>query len=208
MRALTIDQVELMLRAALDAGDISESKRLSRQLDELDEPHGSASPLGAALWYAEHGLRVFPLLPRSKQPWPRSHGCHDATTDVDRVRQWWAAAPTSNVGIATGHLVDVIDIDGPDGNVSLARMFNDESDDVRDVDRIFAKMMSVVRGHVLTPRSGGRHLYVRAQTMGNGAKLGHGIDYRGSGGYVVAPPSVTDVGVYRWTAALDVAALS
>jgi hypothetical protein len=43
------------------------------------------------------------------------------------------------------------------------------------------------------------HLYVPANpAVGNGAGLLPNVDYRGAGGYVVAPPSRTDVGSYRW----------
>lgn len=200
MRQPTMGQVESMLRAALDAGDPVEASQLAARLDELDAAQRRTATLrGAALWYAKRGLRVFPLMPRSKQPWPRSHGCHDATTDADTIRRWWDAAPTSNVGVATGHIVNVIDIDGPAANVALCRLLDERGDT--------GELAQLVIGQVSTPRAGGRHLYVPATDIGNGASLAEGIDYRGHGGYVVAPPSVTDVGVYRWTAALDLAAV-
>lgn len=234
-----------MLRAALQAGNAVESKQLAARLDELDK-HRDVPLLNAALWYAEHGLHVFPLTPRSKQPWPRSHGCHDATTDEATIRRWWGAAPTSNIGIATGHSVDVIDIDGYAGNVSLCAMLariepkSVPYDDVRvcsttscagsysahsfdacpscgstlstrieretEIDGVQSLSDQVI-GQVTTPRAGGRHLYVRATGQGNGTKLAHGVDYRGRGGYVVAPPSYvveSDYeGAYKWTSPLD-----
>lgn len=201
MRQPSIEQVEAMLRAALDVGDASESKRLAARLDELDAAaRRTATLLGAALWYAEHELRVFPLMPRSKQPWPRSHGCHDATSDVEKIRRWWDAAPTSNIGIATGHVVNVIDIDGPAANVALCRLIDEWGDDGQ-------ALRELTIGQVSTPRAGGRHLYVPAKERGNTAKLADGIDYRGLGGYVVAPPSYVEErtyeGAYTWTNPLD-----
>lgn len=202
MRPLTIERVELMLRDALDADDSSAISRLSAQLDSLDVQKQPASLIGAALWYAEQGLRVFPLMPLTKRPWPRSHGCHDATTDMTRVREWWEAAPTSNIGIATGHVVDVIDLDGFEANLSFVRRF--------ESDELHARLMRSVLGQVSTPRAGGRHLYVPAQERGNRARARkQRVDYRGAGGYVVAPPSTTDArdgqvsGVYRWIRALE-----
>lgn len=201
MRPLTIELVETMLSEAISDDNRGEIDRLTRQLDELDERsrRGRASLASAALWYAEQGLHVFPLQPFTKTPWPRSHGCKDATHDLGRIESWWAAAPQSNVGIATGHVVDVIDIDGPQGNVSLARLLEEHPH----------ALDGIVVGQVLTPRPGGRHLYVRQRELNNGAALAPGIDYRGRGGYVVAPPSTTDArdkqvaGVYRWVRALS-----
>ena len=44
--------------------------------------------LQAALSYANRGWHVFPLQPRSKVP-ATHHGVKDATTDVDRIQNWW-----------------------------------------------------------------------------------------------------------------------
>lgn len=203
MRTPTIEHVEQMLRDALSAEQSQPAlTRLMRQLDELDaeqqqQRRARVSLASSALWYAEQGLHVFPLMQHSKQPFPRSHGCNDATNDVEQVRRWWGAAPTANIGIATGHIVDVIDIDGLAGNVELCKLLAENS---RALDRVVGK--------VSTPRAGGRHLYLPAKGYGNGAKLADAIDYRGAGGYVVAPPSFVIEqsyrGVYQWTSPLDV----
>jgi hypothetical protein len=51
---------------------------------------------------------------------------------------------------------------------------------------------------VYTPR-GGRHLYVAPSGDGNAANFRPGLDYRGAGGYVVAPPSIGPNGKrYDW----------
>lgn len=193
MQRPSLELVEQMTREAMREGAWTEVTRLARLLDEYDAQRRTASLAGAALWYAKQGLLVFPIQPRIKEPYARSHGCLDATSDVEQVAAWWRAAPNSNIGIATGHLVDVIDIDGYRGNVSLLRLL-DESPHALDA----------CLGKVFTPRAGGRHFYMPATGLGNGAALALGIDYRGKGGYVLAPPSVTDIGVYRWTTALDV----
>lgn len=139
--------------------------------------------LAAALWYAERGLHVFPLTPGGKVPLSGSHGCKDATDDPGRIAAWWEAIPDANVGIATGHIVDVIDLDGPKA-CEFAYAHPD--------------MWPTVIGKVCTPRSGGNHWYVHATGAGNKAGMAPKVDYRGRGGYVVAPPSRTDVGPYRW----------
>jgi Bifunctional DNA primase/polymerase, N-terminal len=43
------------------------------------------------------------------------HGVKDATTNRARVLAWWTRHPQANIGLATGHRFDVLDIDGPTG---------------------------------------------------------------------------------------------
>jgi hypothetical protein len=107
------------------------------------------------------------------------HGVHDATTDPDSITAWWTRAPLANVGIATGAPgPDVVDFDtkkDAPGATSYATL--------RD-----AGMLVGASTLVGTP-SGGWHLYFAGTTQGNGACGRHGVDFRGSGGYVLAPPS-------------------
>jgi hypothetical protein len=68
--------------------------------------------LAAALAYAEQGLAVFPLGPRSKQPQiAGGRGLHDATTDKDKITSWWEASREANIGLRTGISFDAIDVD-------------------------------------------------------------------------------------------------
>ena len=77
-------------------------------MPEVDE---MTTPKEAALGYATHGIRVFPIQPNDKRPFPGSHGCLDATTDTDVITRWWTDHPDANVAIATGAGLVVIDID-------------------------------------------------------------------------------------------------
>ena len=43
------------------------------------------------------------------------HGVNDATTNRARVLAWWTRHPQANIGLATGHAFDVLDVDGPTG---------------------------------------------------------------------------------------------
>lgn len=152
----------------------------------------------AATWYAQLGLPVFPLTPGGKVPLPArmdccwgSHrrGCLDALTNVQAVQHWWTQHPTANIGLATGHVVDVIDQDGPASWRSW-------------LDRSWPEVLGVVS----TPRPGGVHRFIRRTGRGNGQKIAPGIDYRGAGGYVVAPPSWVKTpeyaGRYSWLSPL------
>lgn len=184
------EDIEQQLRAAIDSGDSADIDRLAALMDAADrQPEADPNLLGAALWYASVGLHVFPLRQGEKIPHAGTHGCKDATTDADTIRAWWERWPGSNVAIATGHRVDVVDIDGHEGQ--KARIAN--------WDNIFAKVDRDKLAVVLTPRPGGMHIYVPSTGDGNKAGILTAIDYRGAGGYVVAPPSIITVGPNQGT---------
>lgn len=187
MTPLTAANIEELVVEAIELDDEVAIAQLGAVLGKIPEPVQRVATLAeAALWYAEQGLHVFPLWPRAKLPHPGTHGCLDGTSDLDVVAAWWRRNPHSNIGIATGHLVDVIDIDGPVGVKSWSELLG-------------KGLLPELLGHVLTPRAGGHHLYVRADGKGNKAGVYPGVDHRGLGGYVVAPPSVNEYGVrYTW----------
>jgi Bifunctional DNA primase/polymerase, N-terminal len=137
--------------------------------------------LGTALGLAARGWPVFPCRPGGKEP-AVAHGFKDATTDPRVIEWWWERMPTANLAIATGMpAVDVLDIDrkaGVDGTVGLERLRR-------------AGLLAGALGTVRTP-SGGVHVYYRGTLQSNGALRGHGVDFRGHGGYVLVPPSVVD----------------
>ncbi|MCC6848271.1 MAG: bifunctional DNA primase/polymerase [Deltaproteobacteria bacterium] len=162
------------------------------------------SPLDWALHYIQHGLYVFPLhTPRGtgcscgKAPCkdagkhPRTeHGFHDATIDPGLVREWFHCCSDANVGIATGQKsgIIVLDVDfRSGGDVSIAEL----------IDRFGWFDTPVVK------TGDGRHLYFNhpgGQVPCTRSLSGYpGIDLRGDGGYVVAPPSLHPSGRrYVW----------
>lgn len=142
---------------------------------------------GAAVWYAERGMLVFPLRPGTKLP-ATKHGFKDASMNPDTIRAWWAKEPTYNIGLSTGHLFDVIDVDGDDGIASMV--------EIEDAGQVPPSL-----GVVATPR--GFHLYIQPTGDGCATAIRPGIDYRGIGGYVVAPPSLIEGVTYRWLDPLD-----
>lgn len=183
-----LNQIEALLRERLEAGDVDAVMRLGAILDTADITRPAQYLQVAAGLYAERGIPVFPCRARGKQP-ATSHGFKDATTDCQIVLDWWALHPDANIGTPTGLSFDVIDIDGPLGVTSWSKMLDDGA-------------LPEVIGQVSTPRDGGTHLYVAPRGRGNATKFLPGIDYRGAGGYVLLPPSVTDEHgpgrTYRW----------
>lgn len=142
-----------------------------------------SSLLGAALWYASKSHPVFPCRPGEKTPATRA-GFKEATTDEGQIRRWWTQNPAYNIGLPTGHAFDCIDIDLPGWSV----VDEDTINDLCPGDWI---------GLAATPR-GGLHIYIPPTGAGNSVGMLPGIDFRGMGGYCVAPPSVTSHGPYVW----------
>lgn len=162
--------------AAMEAGRFAEADALEARANALADAQRTNPRLGeAALAYASWGWPVFPLRPGDKAPLTR-HGFKDATTDPARIRRWWAETPAANIGLPTGVAFDVIDIDPPRGWSAWREMVDSGA-------------VPAVHGLVCTAR-GGLHAYVAPSGGGNLAGIKPGVDYRGRGGYVVAPPSV------------------
>jgi hypothetical protein len=150
------------------------------------------SPLSlAAREYAARGWCVFPLKPRSKVPLGGGHGVRDATADSTTVHAWWAEHPQANVGLAcgAGSGVVVLDVDGNAGEASL-----------RELEAQHGALPPTATART---GGGGRHLYFAhpGRSVRNRVRLRPGLDFRGDGGYVVAPPSIHELGTaYAWEA--------
>jgi hypothetical protein len=151
--------------------------------------------LASALDYARRGWQVLPLEPAGKRPLGAlvPHGLKEATTDETTIRQWWTTEPNANVGIATGAVsgLVVIDVDGADGAQELRELVDQHG-------RFKATWART--------GSGGWHAYLQypgVEVRNSAGKLGPGLDVRGDGGYVVAPPSIHPCGGrYTWRNAI------
>lgn len=150
--------------------------------------------LEAAIKYAtQYNWAVFPVDAESKRPLT-PHGCKDAKKSVGAIKNWWKKWPNANVGIATGSISGLIVIDEDidrdkdlDGFQSVRRW--------EQVNGALPETISVITGR------GGCHLYFRysGSDINNRAGLLEGVDVRGEGGYVVAPPSIHPNGTeYQW----------
>ncbi|MCF4122186.1 bifunctional DNA primase/polymerase [Antribacter sp. KLBMP9083] len=181
-------------------------------------PNGAL--LASALEYAARNWHLFPLIPGGKRPAAPRHPEHEcdrrtdwwcrnghtgwqqrATTDQGRITRAWSSRPYG-IGIATGPSgLLVIDTDTPKPGARTPAEWTGRATSGEDV------LSALVADHeplpdtwtVRTPSGGIHRYYTRPDgiELGNTAgRLGWLIDTRATGGYVVAPPTRTNTGVY------------
>jgi hypothetical protein len=153
-----------------------------------------ASPalLGAALDYAARGWSVIPMQPRGKRPIVVWREFQQRLARVDEIEGWYARWPDANVGIVTGEVsgLVVVDVDTRHGG----------PESVAALEALHGPLPATVEA---ATGGGGRHLYFEhpGSPVANRVALRPGIDVRGDGGCVVAPPSVHPNGRrYEWIA--------
>lgn len=175
------------------------------------------SNLDAALMAAQRGFRVFPLFyikkdgqcscrklnckRAGKHPITKN-GCQDSTTDEAQIRQWWTEAPYANLGLMTG--VDglvVLDVDDGIKRDATGRKTGGAS-----LDALTAQHGPLPPTLTVRTGGGGRHYYfLSIRPIPNStSKVGPDLDIRGTGGYVILPPSNhSSGGHYEWLTPLD-----
>jgi hypothetical protein len=147
----------------------------------------------AAIQYAKMGWHIFPLGFKSKMPAiskaDGGNGLNDATNDIARIERYWNNHPSCNIGVNVGASnLYVVDVDGERGESSLEDLLKEHGP--------FPDTLIAITGK-------GFHYFFKMPeglSLGNTASsLGPGIDTRGVGGYVVAPPSLHPDGcLYEW----------
>lgn len=157
-------------------------------------------PPTAAVALASLGWRVAPIAPGQK--YPALKAWQDAATDdLAVIADWWAGPYQGHgVGIVTGPdtglwALDVDVADGKPGMASLAALIETHGP--------LPETVTVLTG------TGGLHLYYqwdaeRPINNGMATRLGPGLDIRGAGGQVVAPPTIHPNGrPYTWRGGRD-----
>ncbi len=164
-------------------------------------PATSTNLATEALAYASRGWLIFPLWhivdgicqcadahacgSPGKHPRTR-HGLSEASSDHRTVERWWSMWPDANIGMPMGaNGLAAIDVDPRhDGEASLGTIWHYARD----------RGVNLFETRLIRTGSGGTHLIYRQPPGGikSGARTFSldGIDTRGRGGYIVAPPSL------------------
>jgi hypothetical protein len=158
--------------------------------------HSLDNPLlAAALDYAARGWPVFPCHGMrdgqctcgkfdcdSPGKHPRFRGSFKhATTDTERIHQWWTKYPDANIAIATGAVSSLIVLDQDPRNYGDLTL-----------DELEAQYGKLPETAVSLTGGGGAHYFLRylAEPIRSGKDvLGPGLDIQSDGGYIIAPPS-------------------
>lgn len=137
--------------------------------------------------YHKRGFSVIPIQAREKKPLIAWESYQTQRSTEEEIRAWWAKWPEANVGIVTGAVsgLVVIDLDSMEAKDKLKELLP------------YYDLTTVPRS-----RTGkGWQLFFKhpGVPIPNRAGVIPGLDVRGDGGYVVAPPSIHPNGkAYKW----------
>jgi hypothetical protein len=148
-------------------------------------PTSGASSLEWALYYAARGWSVVPVRRGEKMPAIPWHQFQHRRASDAEIRDWFAD-PSMGCGIVTGAISNlfVVDFDGEEGAATHARI---------------ARQLGI--GPTSLTGGGGTHVLFRhpGQRVPTRKALAPGMDIRGDGGFIVAPPSMHASGQpYAW----------
>lgn len=166
--------------------------------------------LDSAVFFASKGIPIVPLHgtiggvctcyqgANCKSPGKHpttEHGLKDASADLDTIEDWFEQSPNANLGLLTGAdtgLV-VLDVDPRHGG--------DRS--LIELQKEFGPLPKTIR---VKTGGDGEHYYFQhpGGKVGNKTGIRDGLDLRGDGGYIVAPPSIhASTRPYLWDEEAD-----
>jgi hypothetical protein len=170
-----------------------------------------------ALDYAHRGFPVFPCNPATKAPLTEpdvdpvsgkkidgTGGFRKASLDPEKIKAWWNKYPNAMIGIPTGSRSGIwaVDPDAPKPPNNI--------DGRQNWAELTAKNGGRPHTHTHNTPGGGQHIVFKYRadkpvTNREGGLARLGINVRGEGGYIIAPPSLTADGKqYDYDEPLDV----
>ena len=141
--------------------------------------------LQEAIKYLERGWSVIPLLPRGKKSPIKWEKYQHKRATIEELKSWWHDYPNANIGIVTGAISGFValDIDGDEGRQTMSTIGSVPETPINSTGKGY---------HYLFKHPG--------REVRNFARRLPGLDFRGDGGYIVAPPSVHPSGqAYDWS---------
>jgi len=159
-----------------------------------------------ALHYVDKGWSIFPAPPGEKKSYKSAEFSNGrrwgATNDLDEIIEDFAKWPDANIGIPTGkdNGIWCLDVDtsehGANGFASFANL-----------EIQYGKLPDTLQA--ISP-PGSIHYYFKypsdIEIRNSTSVIGAGIDVRGDGGMVLAPPSIKPgKGAYKWHKAAKIA---
>lgn len=152
----------------------------------------------AAVWYCENGFDIIPIAEMGKEPFTQvvKHGLRDSFNNPDDARKVWTRWPNLNIAIVCGAV---------SGNLVVLDFDEDDEKDVHGFDTLsdwedeYGELPRTVTA--VTGRGGMHYLYRTDRPIHPSVNHDKGVDVRGDGSYIVAPPSIHPNGTaYRWNA--------
>ncbi len=132
-----------------------------------------------ALEYRSMGFSVIPIR-ADKRPYLKWEKFQKEKADERLIQEWWKSWPDANIGIVTGNVsgLNVVDVDSEEGMAKLEELLPD----------------SLLTPAARTPRGGWFFYFQPENGTGNSTGFLNDCDFRGEGGYIIAPPSKN----YSW----------
>jgi len=171
----------------------------------VGEPRKKESVYTYATLYLNKGLSVIPLKPRSKEPLIPWKEFQDRIPVEQEISKWFNGSE-NNIAIVCGSVSDnliVIDFDSIDLYDKWYSVIDRDYHDIRDI----------VLNTWVVETGKGIHIYLRIdvdrdtfrKSFRTMPRLVDGVDIKGEGGYVVAPPSIHPNGKeYRFRIGPDI----
>lgn len=152
----------------------------------------------SAVKYAEMGYSITPIVKGTKANF-RQKWSTEAISDIESAKRWWNRYPNDNIAIITGKrsknllIIDVDRKNSEDGTKAIKEWESQH-------DKLPKTLMAT------TPNNGLHYYYFVGDDLleetdkyiKNKSKYYAGIDVRYNGGLIVAPPSTTKKGEYKW----------